>query len=136
MKMTPALLQGAVPEAMQTAKNHKEGVPLHPIVSAIGLPTYTFGEISYGVTPAAHGMVCAGFLVLHREIQSIVLEEVLVSFTMVLLFTIVFIKGVFAYMVSCSWETTVLFQHLLTTVYFQSTGPSMSRWTLLVWGAL
>ncbi|XP_060528287.1 uncharacterized protein LOC132703174 [Cylas formicarius] len=106
-------------------KIHKEAVPLRPIVSAIGSPTYHLVkhltkllEPLIGRT-ASHIKDSTQFI---QKIKNITLspKDILVSFDVVSLFTMVPVKETLD-LISARFrnDVTELFRHCLTTTYFQ-----------------
>ncbi|XP_060519160.1 uncharacterized protein LOC132697634 [Cylas formicarius] len=106
-------------------KIHKEAVPLRPIVSAIGSPTYHLAkhltkllEPLIGRT-ASHIKDSTQFI---QKIKNITLspKDILVSFDVVSLFTMVPVKETLD-LISARFrnDVTELFRHCLTTTYFQ-----------------
>ena len=106
-------------------KIHKENVPLRPIVSAIGSPTYNIakhltkllepyiGQTDTYIRDSTHFI---------EKIKDITLRpnDMLVSFDVVSLFTMVPINEALLYIrQNFTDDITALFEHCLTTTYFQ-----------------
>jgi len=109
-------------------KIHKEGVPLRPIVSNIGAPTYQLSkhlaEILGPLTGRStqHVKNSSQFV---QTLDSIILqpEEILVSFDVISLFTNVpIVQSLDLLSKHFNKDILVLFKHTFTSTYFCSNG--------------
>ncbi|XP_060534544.1 uncharacterized protein LOC132706961 [Cylas formicarius] len=126
LKKTNTLIKkSSIEPEIQRKLSNSEAVPLRPIVSAIGSPTYHLAkhltkllEPLIGRT-ASHIKDSTQFI---QKIKNITLspKDILVSFDVVSLFTMVPVKETLD-LISARFrnDVTELFRHCLTTTYFQ-----------------
>jgi hypothetical protein len=114
----------APPRLYRLPKIHKKDVPLRPTMNCIGYATYTLAKYLTGLLRLLVGQSnchirnSEAFM---QKLQSIKLQEmdILVSFDVVLLFTIVPLDDTIQLLsAKFNMQTVDLFRHVLTTTYF------------------
>ena len=127
---------GSRPRLYGLPKIHKEGVPLRPIVSNIGAPTYQLSKYLAGILGLFTGNTKHHVKNSFQFIQTlksfkIKPDELMVSFDVVSLFTNVPIEDSLKLLKQhFDEEILALFKHTLTSTYFCFTATTMNKPTV------